>query len=334
MQTKSHLSLIEREKIEYYRRLGMGIRMIGRKMCRDHSVISREIRRNNGHEKRYRATIAGHIAGARRGRRKGRKLERDTRLHDFVVREIRRDQSPDVIAGRIKAQPPRELKGSTISHESIYQFIYEGEGRWEGLYQHLRNKQSKRRAQRSRTTQETPRIQERISIHERPEEIMTRTSFGHWESDSVIYTKQKPILSVQLERKSRLVRFHRARNKTAEETERAIRKTIESLSPHCFKTMTFDNGTEGARHTVIRDEYGIMTYFCDTYSSWQKGAVENVNRIIRRFLPKTKDLSVLTDREIHEIQERINDTPRKSLGYRTPNEVIRQYEGWGGALLP
>ena len=154
---------------------------------------------------------------------------------------------------------------------------------------------------------------------------MTRTTFGHWESDSVIYTKQKPVLSVQLERKSRLVRFHKTRDKTAEETEHAIRKTIESLPKECFKTMTFDNGTEGARHGNIRDDYEIDTYFCDTYSSWQKGGVENVNGIIRWFLPKTKDLSVLSDREIYDIQELINDTPRKCLGYRTPNEVIRQY---------
>ncbi|MGK5094814.1 IS30 family transposase, partial [Deltaproteobacteria bacterium TL4] len=172
-----------------------------------------------------------------------------------------------------------------------------------------------------------------MSVHIRPDEIAARETFGHWESDSMIYQKQKTILSVQVERKSRLLRFRRARNKTAEETEHAIRKTVESLPPEFFKTMTFDNGTEGADHRMIRDDYGLQTYFCDPYASWQKGSVENINGIIRRFLPKQKDLSALTDREIYDIQETINNTPRKSLGYFTPNEVVSQYLQSGGALI-
>lgn len=325
MQIKRRLTHYEREKIEYYLRLKMGIRTIARKLKRDHSVISRDVRRNRGTAKRYSALVASAFEERRRRRRKGRKLERDPALHDHVVGKLRSGQSPDVIAGLMKLKPPSGLRGKTVSHESIYRYIYEGDGRWEGLYHLLRYKHRRRRQQGRRKTQGKTLILERISIHARPTEIAARSTFGHWESDSVIYRKQKAILSVQVERRSRLLRFHRAMNKTAGETEHAIRKTVESLPQELFATMTFDNGTEGANHRIIRDDYGIATYFCDTYSSWQKGSVENVNGIIRRYLPKTKDLSVLTDREIHEIQERINDTPRKSLGYLTPNEVVRQY---------
>lgn len=325
MQTKAHFTRYEREKIEYYLRLKMSLRGIGRKLGRDHTAISREIRRNKGDAKGYAAEAASRREERRRRRRKGRKLEKDPALHDHVVRELRIGRSPDVIAGRMKIRPPAALRGRTVSHESIYRYIYEGEGRWEGLYHHLRYKRRKRRKHYGRKTREKVRIPQRISIHARPEEIEARSTFGHWESDSVIYQKQKAILSVQVERRSRLLRVHRAMNKTAEETEHALRKTVESLPGAFFQTMTFDNGTEGANHRAIRDDYGITTYFCDTYSSWQKGSVENMNGIIRRDLPKTKDLSVLSDREIHEIQERINDTPRKCLKYLTPNEVVRQY---------
>jgi len=325
MQTKTHFTLYEREKIEFYLRLKMSLREIGRKLNRDHGALSREIRRNTGHRKRYSAVLASRFEGERRHRRKGRKLEKDWTLHDYVVGELRTGRSPDVIAGRMKRNPRPALQGKTVSHESIYRYIYEGAGRWEGLYHHLRYKRRIRHKRYQRKPQEKVRIPERISIHARPEEIETRRTFGHWESDTVIYVKQKPVISVQIERKARLLRFHRAGNKTAEETETAIRKTIESLPPQLFKTMTFDNGTEGANHRVIRDEFGIDTYFCDTYSSWQKGSVENINGIIRRYLPKQKDLSVLSDREIYEIQERINDTPRRCLQYLTPNEVIQQY---------
>lgn len=324
MQMKTHLTFPEREKIEWLRRLGTGIREIGRRIGRCHSVVSRELRRNKGGQTRYTAKKAAEVEEKRRHKRKGMKLEKDLFLHDHVVRELRGGMSPDVIAGRMKIEPPSELRGETVSTESIYHFIQEGGGRSEGLYHLLPHQRPRRQKHGGRKAQKS-RIPERISIHARDAEVMERTSFGHWESDTVIYSKQRSVLSVQIERVTRLLRFHRAPTKSAEDTEHAIRKTVESLPRRAFQTMTFDNGTEGSRHTVIRDEYGILTYFCDAYASWQKGAVENVNRIIRRFLPKTKDLSVLSDREIHEIQERINDTPRRCLGYRTPNEVARQY---------
>lgn len=322
---KAHLTHHERQRIELYLRLRLGIRTIGRRLGRDHSVISREARRNKGDRVRYSAVVAAAVVEKRRRRRKGRKLEKDPRLHDHVVRELKRGLSPDVIAGCMKLQAVPGLKGKTVSSESIYRYIYDGEGRNEGLFHLLAHHRPCRKKRGSRKSRQNLLIPERISIHARPEEVMERTTFGHWESDTVIYSKQRAVLSVQIERASRLLRFHRAPTKTAEDTEHAIRKSVESLPLGAFKTMTFDNGTEGARHAVIRDEYGILTYFCDAYASWQKGAVENVNRIIRKHLPKTKDLSVLSDREIHDIQETINDTPRKCLGYRTPNVAAAQY---------
>lgn len=323
---KTHLTFPERERIEWLYRVKTSVRDIGKMIGRDHSVISRELRRNKVGQAPYTANKAKEVEEKRRTKRKGMKLEKNIPLHDYVLRELRRGMSPDVISGCMKTMPIEELRGKTISHESIYHYIYEGEGRNEGLYHLLLHHRRRRQKHGTRKSSKKSRILERLSINARPEEVASRTTFGHWESDTVIYSKQRAVLSVQVERASRLLRFHRAPNKTAEETEHALRKTIESLPEQgAFKTMTFDNGTEGARHTVIRDEYDIATYFCDTYASWQKGTVENMNRIIRRFLPKTKDLSVLSDREIYEIQERINDMPRKILGYRTANEVAKQY---------
>jgi IS30 family transposase len=333
MQTKTHLTDVERKFIEFHLRLHFALREIGRRLGRDHSVISREVKRNLGGRKRYDAMTAVDLEAKRRARRKGMKLEKDERLHDHVILELRRGLTPDVIAGCMKAFPVPSLRGQTVSHESIYRYIYDGEGRYEGLFHLLAHHRQRRQKHGTRKPRQNSRIPERISIHARPEEVNDRKNFGHWESDTVIYSKQRAVLSVQIERVSRLLRFHRAPTKSAEDTEHSIRRTVESLPTGSVRTMTFDNGTEGARHTVIRDEYGIATYFCDAYASWQKGAVENANRIIRRYLPKTKDLSVLTDREIHDIQETINDTPRKSLGYRTPNYVAAQYLREGGALL-
>lgn len=332
MQIKRHLTRYEREQIEYYLRLKMGIRGIAKRLGRNHATVSREVRRNGRPGERYGAHAATELEERRRRRRKGRKLEKDLLLHDYVVRKLRGGWAPHAVAGRIREYSPPELRGKRVSHEAIYGYIYEGEGRWEGLYRHLPYKRRSRRKQGRRKHRKIL-IPERISIHLRPAEVERRETVGHWESDTVIYSKQKLVLSVQIERVSKLARIHCVPTKTAEETEHAIRKTVESLPPELFKTMTFDNGSEGANHRAIRDEYGIATYFCDPYKSWQKGSVENVNGIIRRFLPRKTNLSVMTDREIHEIQETLNNTPRKSLGYRTPNEVVTQYLQGGGALL-
>ena len=118
--------------------------------------------------------------------------------------------------------------------------------------------------------------------------------------------------------------MHKTDNKSAEETKNALIKTAESIPKEIFLTITFDNGTEGAKHTEIKREYEIDTYFCDPFSSWQKGGVENANKLIRYYLPRNTDLSKLTDRDIYEIQEKLNNRPRKCLGYLSPNEIIHK----------
>lgn len=220
-----------------------------------------------------------------------------------------------------------------MSHETIYQYIYEGEGRWEHLSPYLRRARKKRKRRYARRPRKTP-IPERISIHLRPREVQERVRVGDWESDTMVFRKQKTALSVQYERKLMLTRIHRIANRSAEETENALVKSVESLPQDLWQTITFDNGGEGARHTRFRTDYGIDTYFCDAYASWQKGGVENANGLIRQYFPRGTDLSRVSDAEIYAVQESLNNRPRKSLGYLTPNEALAHYYQTGGALNP
>ena len=326
----SNLKLCEREKIEFLLRCKQGIREIGRLTHRDHGVISREVRRNGG-VSGYDAKRAQAMADKRLAHNTKRKLDKDPKLKQYVTEQLKAEWSPKVVAGRLKKYPPPELREKRISHESIYQYIYTGEGRNENLYEHLRRGQPRRQKLYARKPAKTT-IVGRKSIHVRPEEINNRSIAGHWESDSMICTKQRAILSVQYERKIRLVRIHKLPNKTAEETRDAIIKTIESLQPGAVKTITFDNGTEGALHTTIRDDWHVDTYFCDAYASWQKGGVENTNGIIRYDIPKDADLSEYSNQRIYEIQEKLNNRPRESLNFRTPNELARELNWVSGAL--
>ncbi len=318
------LTFFEREKIEFYLRGHVPIRRIASHLRRDHSVISREVRRNVGTRRRYSATWA-QVAADRRARKTNhRKLETNTLLKEHVVGLLQGGWSPNAISGRLRERPPPGLRGVSVSHESIYRYIYDGEGRWEHLYPCLKSGRRVRQKRHARKARKTS-IPERISIHLRPKEVDLRRRIGDWESDTMIFRKQKTALSVQSERKTKIARIHRLNNKSAEETENALVQSMESLPADVWKSITFDNGSEGARHLILRRKYGIDTWFCDPYASWQKGGVENLNGIIRRYLPRDTDLSTFTDRDIWLIQERINNTPRKSLNYLTPNEAMAEY---------
>ncbi|EKD32450.1 MAG: Integrase catalytic region [uncultured bacterium] len=204
-----------------------------------------------------------------------------------------------------------------MSYESIYNYIYEGEGRFGGLYKFLRRKQCKRKKEKTRKQGVKTILKERVSIHQRPEVVTNRERFGDWETDSVIFSGDN-ILSVQQERKSKVCRLHKCVDKTAQASEEALRDSIESLPAGMWLTITRDNGSENALHR----ETEVPSYFCDTYSSWQKGGVENLNGLIREYFPKRSNLDTVTERYIWEIQEKLNNRARKCLNYLTPNEVL------------
>ena len=321
---------LERQMLELRLKAHISVRQIGRDLKRNHGVVLREIERNRSRDGTYSAVLAQEKADRRRSslKKRRRKLDEDEVLREHVVSELRRGQSPDVIAGRLKQYPPKGLDGKSISHETIYVWIQTGEGSKLGLHHYLCSGRPRRQKRHGRKRHKA-HIPERISIHARPEEIETRIELGHWETDSVVFSKQRERLSVQYERKSRYVTIHRLSNGSAEETESALEQSIESFSQPIWKTITFDNGGEGARHMNLRNRYGVRTYFCDPYASWQKGGVENSNRIIRRYLPLKTDMSKITHADVYAIQEKINNTPRKILAYKTPKEVLAEGCGYG-----
>ena len=317
------ISCLERQQIELRLKAHVSVRQIAKDLKRRHRVIQYELERHTSKDGVYSAVRAQDEADRTRQKRKKRKrkLDMDDALREHVVSELKRGQSPDVIAGRLKTHPPPGLEGKTISHESIYVWIQEGEGRKLGLHHHLLSGRPRRQKRHGRKKRKT-HIPERVSIHERPKGIDERKEVGHWETDSMVFRRQRERLSVQYERKAKYVMIHRLSDGTAEATEAALHDSVQSLPQDLWKTLTFDNGGEGANHTVLRKAYDIKTFFCDPFASWQKGGVEHANGIIRRYLPRNTDMSHVTPEDIYAIQEKINTMPRKSLGYKTPREVM------------
>jgi IS30 family transposase len=319
----SNLKFFEREKIEFYHRCKMKVSDIAKKINRNHSVVSRELTRNMPPgQKYYNAKLAQKLADKKATKTNIYKLDKNEDLRTYVVGQLKEDWSPEEIAGRLKKAPPIHLKGETVSHESIYLWIYEGNGHH--LFRHLRRKNTPRRQKRNARKKRTKElINHRVSIHDRPEEINQRVRFGDWESDTMIFKKQKAVLSVQHERKSLLVKLHKVMNKSAVQTQEALTASIESLPEGCFKSITFDNGLEGQCHSVIKKNHGIETYFCDPFKSWQKGGVENSNGLIRQYLPRDANLDNMTAEEISVIERKLNNRPRKKLRYLTPAEFAK-----------
>lgn len=313
----------ERQKLEYMLRTRLSLRDIAKTIRRAHTIISREIKRNGTNRTKYRADAAQKLFEKRRhGKHKG-KVEKNQKLEEYIVAGLEKEWSPDEIAGRLKAGAKKATAGVTISHESIYEYIYNKADKWKKLFLLLPQRRPRRR-QRGGRKHRKIRIPERKSIRFRPVVVNERQRYGDWESDNLEFKRAvtKGAISVQLERKSGLVRIHKVNGKkNPTDTLEAITKTRETIPDELFKTMTFDNGFENFRHR----ELGIDTYFCKPFASWQKGSVENVNKLLRRYLPRDTRLDELTDNDIYTIQEKLNNRPRKRLKYQTPNEVINNY---------
>lgn len=312
------LTYADRLCIEVCLRQGMKKEHIAHRLGRDPSVIGRELQRNKGEHMDYLADHAQYFAQRRATKTDRKKLVKHPALLSYVKKKLDDDWSPEQIAGRLKRFPTERPEGQTVSHEAIYGYIYEEEPH---LYHKLRRKHWERQRRGQRQAR-TPVIPDRTPIAERPEEINERRAIGHFESDSIVGKGHKQGVSVQCERRIQFVKMHRLRNFTPVETNEAIAATLAALPDGFVKSFTLDNGGENYQH----NSWGVPTYFCDPYKPWQKGGVENMNGLIRQYLPKGTDMRTITDEQIRIIEYRLNSRPRKGLDYKTPFEVLQEYK--------
>jgi len=318
------LTYEDRKVLQKHLKKDMRKRAIGRAMGFSHSVILYELKHHCGEHLSYDADRAQGMY-ERNQLKKGnvKKLEKNEVLKNYVLEKLGEDHSPEQIAGRLKHIPEEiEKAGGYVCHETVYAYVYDEENRREKYWKLLMRHRPKRMRQRTRKSKKGGTIKNMVSISKRPKSIETRKESGHWESDSMIFSKQKEILSVQTERKTRIVRITKCKNKTAEETRKAVNGQLGGEIEMFLRSITFDRGTEGAEHENISKYLNTDIYFCHPYCSWEKGSVENRNMFIRRYFPRHTNMSKVTNEMIYEVQEKLNDRPMKCLGYRTPNEMM------------
>jgi len=311
------LSFEERCTIAELCRAGRSIRQIAADLDRPPSTISRELKRNSGSQVGYRPAYADEQAWARRW--SGSRLERDAALREEVLGHLRVGWSPEQVAGRFA----REAGHKVISYESIYRFIYAQLRRTnDGSWRRYLPRGKAKRGRRARSGgSAVDLIPNRRPIAERTPEAMDRRSPGHWEADYMLFARYGQNILVAHERTSRATLVVHTPDRKADTTARQLTRLLAAMPEPLRKTVTFDNGTEFARHERLHS-LGLETFFCDVRAPWQKGGVENAIGRLRRYLPRSTNLDQITSKQLETLASRYNHTPRKCLDFQTPAEAL------------
>jgi IS30 family transposase len=312
MSRYKRLSLEEREKIYLLQRKNVKSAEMAKILNRHKSTISRELQRFKGEELGYLPDKAHLQYKSKLSRNKERFL--CDKLQALVIEKLTKNRwSPEQISGRLK----QENASIYVSTETVYKFIYSPKGIKLHLPTFLKQRRKKRGFRKSRKVG-TSRIIDLVAISERPKKVENRKEFGHWEGDLVIFGTTRPSnISCLVERKTRFTKIIANRSKRTNEVMPKIKDSFDSQN-YMIKSITFDRGMEFASHKILETN----AYFCNPGSPWQKGSVENMNGRIRQLMPTSKTPLLIKQEHVDYIAFLLNNTPRKILGYKTPQELM------------
>jgi IS30 family transposase len=313
-----HLQNYERDEIALMLAQGYNQSNIAARIGRHPSTISREIERNGTQisKTRYRANRAQLRADERKKQSHRKVRLKNNMIRKYVIKKLMSDYTPEQIAGRIEIDNP----GLSTNHESIYLFIYNERP---DLTEYLVRGKRKRQKRSIKSGKRIHKIPNRTMIGERPNIINKRLEYGHWEADTVISRQSKTALVVVRERKLHLMFIRKIPRKNAAYMRKMVIEILKRIPKKFCRSITFDNGLENAEHEVIAKKLGVKIYFCNPYHSWEKGGIENGIGLVRRYYPKKTDFSLISNRDIYLIEKKLNNRPRKTLGFLSPMEVYK-----------
>jgi transposase, IS30 family len=312
MLSYKQLTQEQRYQIYAFRKAGFSNLFIAAELTVHPSTISRELRRNRG-ERGYRPLQAQQKALDRRPA-KPNATRISSQTWQLVDSFLRKDWSPEQVSGYLKSQ-----KLTSVSHERIYQYIYADKAAGGDLHTHLRGRKKYRK--RYGSTERRGQLKNRTSIEERPPVVAEKSRLGDWEADTIIGKARHQALVSLTERKSKLQLLAKVERRTEDLVKAAIVRLLQPLAEK-VKTITSDNGKEFASHEEIGAALGAAFYFAHPYASWERGVNENSNGLVRQYYPKGSDFAAITEADLERLMERLNNRPRKTLGYQTPNQVF------------
>ena len=323
-RSKLALTLAEREEISRSVVAGQSIRSIAARLGRSPSTISREIKRNGGQEW-YRASFADEAAWDRAHRPKICKLAQNRTLAQIVTAKLQLQWSPQQVAGWLKHTYPCD-RNLYVSHETIYRslFIQARGALKKELLEHLRRTRGMRRSRHhTQKTDDHGKITDTVSISERPAAVEDRAVPGHWEGD-LLFGSGNTQIATLVERKSRYVMLVKTDGKDTQTVINALIKHAHKLPQELYKSLTWDRGKEMADHKRFTLATDIKVYFCDPQNPWQPGSNENTNGLLRQYFPKGTNISIYSQAQLNAVARRLNERPRKTLGFQTPADIFNQ----------
>ena len=321
------LSLAEREEISRGLAADASIRSIAKSLGRAPSTVSREVRRHGGQyypRDRYRARTADWRAWRRARRPKACLLSVQPELQGLVAGKLKLDWSPQQISGWLKEQYPAD-ESMRVSPETIYRtlFVQARGALKKELLGHLRGKRRIRRSRVARKKDGRGQIADAISIRERPAEAEDRAVPGHWEGDLLLGSNNSQIATL-VERQSRFATLIKVPSRETDVVVAALARHIRKLPTELRRSLTWDRGREMKHHKDFTVATDVKVYFCDPYSPWQRGTNENTNGLLRQYFPKGTDLSGYSQAYLDKIALRLNQRPRKTLGFKTPADKLQE----------
>lgn len=318
MRTFHHLSLGEREKLFAWKEKGLSLRKIAKRLGRNVGSISHELRRHSKYGRAYLPCLAQRQADTWKQRQRYKAPLKCPQIFLYVREHLRMGWSPETIAGRLPIDHP----GYTIDDETIYRYVYGRKQKWMKLWRYLVLHRKRRMKKEGRKVQQYARLASAIPITNRPMTINTRAFLGHWESDNMEGRRSdQTAVSVTVERVSRITRLKKLPDHTAEAKADCLIEQFFHEPLGLTKSLTVDRGPENSDHKSITRKTGAVVFACNPYHSWEKGTVENTIGRIRRHFPKGESVDTLTQRDLNTVEEMMNNTPRKVLGFLTPAEV-------------
>ena len=324
-RSQRFLSLLDRQRIATLRRTGCGIREIARRLGRAPSTISRELRRNTaGHDRQYDGDLA-HARARQRARRPRRtRISRDGQLQAIIQTLLELEWSPEQIAGHLRVTYPDRASWH-VCHETIYQALYHGGkgGLSRTLTAKLRTGRPLRRRRRRADRRRSRFVAPTQLIDQRPVAVDGRDRLGDWEGDLIVGRMSQSAIGTLVERRSRLVRLvHLPDGHGAVRCREAIELVMASVPASARLTLTWDQGSEMAEHHLLAAMFGEGIFFAPPASPWLRGSNENTNGLLRQYFPKKADLRTYTVEDLRRVEDRLNNRPRKTLGWRTPADVF------------
>lgn len=321
---KGKLSFEERVQLYTLRFNGLGVREIARRLGRAASTVSREIKRGKKSSLKFwmlssydQARCADDYAKKQRCKCKERLRLKNVETREQVKKLIRQHLSPEEVSGRLRLE-----SGMKISHQAIYNYIYEEARELIVYLRRCGKKYRKQGASKSKRQLKQPAAP-KTSIDTRPQLVSQRQELGHWEMDTIVSKKSKSCLLVIQEMLSRFFFMIKLPSCTSDSAYLAASEVLQPVARNGWlKSITCDNGAENSCHDRISKHFNIPVYFCHPYSPNERGSVENRNGTIRRFFPKSTDFALITDSQIKHVHKKLVNRPMKCLGYYTPNEIF------------